>query len=338
MKTLCVVSWRLLRRQVALQGWNGSVQFFMKSLQKSLLVISLVLGFGPHLYGQIQSTPQVAKPPEAKTKEEHEAYVTFYQEKDPMKKLEMGNKFLTGFATSDFRPNVMLLMIQGLQGTGQAKTIVDLGERFLIEFPEHPSKAFVFQALMVATQELNNLNKTVEYGERLLQADPNNLSAIYTICFILSERNLSSDEEGRKKELSRATEVVHQGLKMPKPTQLSEERWAQYQAALHSSFGLINLNNREYAQAQAEYGKAIAVIKNDPILFFRSGLAFSYDKKYDEAIDALSKSVYLKGITETQAKTELERVYRIKNGITTTGPELQAAIQKVVDEAGTKLK
>ena len=85
-------------------------------------------------------------------------------------------------------------------------------------------------------------------------------------------------------------------------------------------------------------GKAIAVTKNDAILYFRTGLAFSFDKKYEEAIDALSKSVYLKGITETQARAELERVYRIKNGITTSGPELQPAIEKIVEEAGAKLK
>ena len=102
--------------------------------------------------------------------------------------------------------------------------------------------------------------------------------------------------------------------------------------------GLIHLNNKKYPEAQAEYGKAAAVVRNDPILYFRLGLAYSFDKKYEEAIDALSKSVYLKGITEVQAKTELERVYRIKNSVTSTGPELQAAIQKLVDEAGTKLK
>ena len=79
-------------------------------------------------------------------------------------------------------------------------------------------------------------------------------------------------------------------------------------------------------------------MKNDPILYFRSGLAYSFDKKYDEGIDLLSKSVFLKGVTETQARTELERLYRIKNGVTTTGPELQAALQKLVDDAGTKLK
>jgi tetratricopeptide (TPR) repeat protein len=315
----------------------------MRKLKLPFGIMTLCLGWSLVTAGQPQQTAQSTggqstAQPQAKTKEEHEAYVTFYQEKEPQKKVELGNKFLVDYATSEFKPNVILLMIQSQQASGSSKGIIDLGGKFLNEFPQHSSRPFVLQALMVASQGTNDLARTVDYGEKLLQVDPNNLTALYTIPFILSERSISSDEAGRKKELARAAEVAQQGLSMAKPAQLTDDQWIQYQAVLHSSLGLIHLNNKEYAEAQSEYAKATSVIKNDPILYFRSGLAFSFDKKYDEAIDALSKSVYLKGITETQAKTELERVYRIKNGITTSGPELQAAIQKVVDEAGTKLK
>ncbi len=283
------------------------------------------------------SAPPVPKEPQAKTKEEHEAYIVFYQEQDVKKKVAMGDRFLTDFVTSEFKPNVMLLMIQALQGTQEPKAIAEWGERFLNDFPEHPSKPFVFQALMTAYQELNDLAKAVEYGEKLLQADPNNLSAIYTISFVISERSLAGDEDGRKRELARGAQVAKIGLKMPRPAQLSEDQWSQYQAVLHSSLGLIHLNNKEYSQAQSEYTQATAVIKNDPILFFRTGLAYSFERKYDEAMELLAKSVFLKGVTEAQARTELERVYRIRNGVTSTGPELQAAIQKLVDEAGSKI-
>jgi len=290
----------------------------------------------------VQPTPtngnQAVAQPQAKTKEEHEAYVTFYQEKQGPNKIEWGNKFLADYTTSELRPNVMLLMIQSLQASGNSKEVIQLGERFLKDFPQHPSKSFVLQALMTAGQGANDLGKTVEYGEQLLRVDPNNLNALYTIPFILSERSISSDEAGRKQELARAMELAQRGLNLSKPAMLTEDQWREYQAALHSSLGLIYLNNKEYGEAQSEYAKATSVTRNDPILYFRSGLAFSFDKKYDEAIGALSKSVYLKGITETQAKTELERVYRIKNGIATTGPELEAAIQKIVSEAGTQLK
>src|SRR5262249_7506368 len=94
------------------------------------------------------SSAQALTQPQAKTKQEHEAYVTFYQEKDPQRKVELGNKFLADYSTSEFRPNVLLLMIQSLQPSGDPKTILVLGERFLNDFPQHASRSFALQALM----------------------------------------------------------------------------------------------------------------------------------------------------------------------------------------------
>lgn len=302
-----------------------------------LFVLAVLLGGQTQQAAQSESAVAGAGP-QAKTPEEHEAYVAFYQETDSSKKLEMGSAFLNRFATSEFKPNVFLLLVQSLLNAKEYSKVVEWGERFLNDFPEHGSKRFVFQAVMTANQELNQLPQAVEYAERLLQVDPANLSAIYTIPFILSERAVATSEDGRKQELARAADIAGQGLAMAKPSHVTDEQWTQYQAALHSSLGLIHLNSKEYAKAQAEYAKATSIIKNDPILYFRAGLAYSFDRKYDEAIDLLAKSVYLKGITEIQAKTELERVYRIKNGVTATGPELQAALQKLVEEAATRLK
>ena len=39
----------------------------------------------------------------------------------------------------------------------------------------------------------------------------------------------------------------------------------------------------------------------------------------DKAIDSLAKSVYLKGVTEAQRRTELERLYKSKNNNTLDG-------------------
>jgi tetratricopeptide (TPR) repeat protein len=286
----------------------------------------------------VQGAEQSSAGPQAKTKEEHDAYVEFYQEGNPEKKLALGNAFIYKYATSEFKPNVFLLIVQSQQNAKDSKKVVEWGERFLNDFPNHGSRPFVLQALMTGYQDLNDFPHTVEYAEKLLQADPANLTAVYTIPFILSERAVATEEEGRKRELARAVEIAQKGLAMAKPATLTEEQWAEFQATLHSSLGLIHLNNKDYAQSQIEYGKAIAVINTDPILFFRAGLSYSFDKKYDPAIDLLSKSVYLKGITEIQARTELERVYRIKHGVTTIGPELQAALEELIKTAGSKLK
>jgi hypothetical protein len=52
----------------------------------------------------------------------------------------------------------------------------------------------------------------------------------------------------------------------------------------------------------------------------------------DKAIDSLAKSVYLKGVTEAQARTELERLYKSKNNNTLDG------IDTLIAQAGASLK
>jgi hypothetical protein len=52
----------------------------------------------------------------------------------------------------------------------------------------------------------------------------------------------------------------------------------------------------------------------------------------DKAIDSLAKSVYLKGVTEAQARTELERLYKSKNNNTLDG------IDTLIAQAGESLK
>jgi len=52
----------------------------------------------------------------------------------------------------------------------------------------------------------------------------------------------------------------------------------------------------------------------------------------DKAIDSLAKSVYLKGITEASARTELERLYKSKNNNTLEG------IDTLIAQAGESLK
>jgi len=311
------------------------MNLFSKTATLTLAVVCLQAGLASQLAHSSQQTSHI---PEAKTPEEHEAYVSFYNEADSGKKLELANILLARFPGTEFKPNVFLLMVQSLQGAKQYEKVINWAERFLNDFPDHGSKGFVLQALMNANQQVGNFPRTIEYAERLLLLEPQNLTAIYTIPFILSERAVSSEPEGRQRELARATELAGRGLSLKKPSSLAEGQWTEYRGALHSALGLIHLNNKNYVEAQSEYLQAISAEAKDAILYFRAGLAYSFDRKYDEALDLLAKSVFLKGITESQARTELERVYRIKHGVTVTGPELQAAIQKTIDEAAASLK
>ncbi len=52
----------------------------------------------------------------------------------------------------------------------------------------------------------------------------------------------------------------------------------------------------------------------------------------DKAIDSLAKSVYLKGVTEQQARTQLEQLYKSKNNNSLDG------LDSLIAQAGESLK
>ena len=242
--------------------------------------------------------------------EERQAYLFFCRLVNSRQKEEMGIEFLRRFPGSEVRNIVFLNTLQVLRENCNHRFVLVWGERFFEYGLNDYAKVFVLESLMIASQVLGEVEKAVCYAQQLLQVDPKNLGALLTVSFLLAEHELTVNDYRIK---AQAIDSARNGLTMVRPKYLSEEQWQKYRANLHASLGLIHFQSGQYPQSQAEYLKAIKLYQCDPVLYFRAGLAYSYDQKYEEAIDLLSRSVFLKGITKKPAEMELERVYRIKN-------------------------
>jgi tetratricopeptide (TPR) repeat protein len=249
----------------------------------------------------------------------------------------------------------------------------------LTEFPQadNNAKKFVYQRVMQSYQAQNNFEKTVEYGEKLLAVDPSDLPALLTLSSILPERLPQDDEAKKNQQLDKAMDYSQKAMSQvnalvsgPKPAQISDQQWAEEKnkllAAVHSSIGLVHLNKKEYDKATAEYEKSTSLVRNNPIDYYRLGIAYSFqarnqakelnelvaglqsqtnpdlsakeakEKQFaeirDKAIDALAKSVALKGVTEQQARTELEKLYKSKNSNSLEG------LDNLIAQAANDLK
>jgi len=266
--------------------------------------------------------------------EERQAYLFFCRLVNSRQKEEMGIEFLKRFPGSEVRNAVFLNTLHALMANCNYPFVLVWGERFF-EYGLHDyAKVFVLESLMVASQVLGEVEKAVCYAQQLLQVDPKNLGAFLTVPFLLAEYELTVNDYRIK---TQAIDSARNGLTMVRPKNVSEEQWQTYRANLHASLGLIHFQSGQYPQSQAAYLKAIKLDQCDPVLYFRAGLAYSYDQKYEEAVDLLSRSVFLKGITKKPAKMELERVYRIKNKGTSSGRSLIESIHRLVQQAGLDL-
>src|SRR5262249_25298312 len=85
-----------------------------------VLVVSALPGFGQAAQ---------ARQPQAKTQPEYNAYLALFNEKDPAKKAELGEKFITDFKESDFVANAYRMILGGYAGTNNWPKVMDAADR-----------------------------------------------------------------------------------------------------------------------------------------------------------------------------------------------------------------
>lgn len=271
----------------------------MKKMLVAVLACLFAVGTVTLMVAQPPKAP--AKQPQAKTQQEYDAFVKFNSETDFAKKVAAGEQFVKDFANSE-------LLVP-----------------------------FVYPQMVVGYQQLNNYEKTVEYGEKILAADSMNPFALFMLSLVIPER-VKDDDLDRQQKLDRTTEyakkLVEATTSMQKPAQLTDDQWkiqkGQLEGGAHSALGFVALHKKNYDEAVVEYKKSVEVYSKDPITFYRLGLAYSFAKKNDDAIKALATSVAMNG--PAQARSYLEQLYKAKNSGSLDG------LDKIVSEAKAALK
>jgi tetratricopeptide (TPR) repeat protein len=270
---------------------------------------------------------------------------SYFRLSNKEKVIEVGEKFNADMPQAD--PSVKKFMLQRLMQIYQASNnfdkTVECGEKLLELDPNDLPALLTLCAVLPErlppaseeTKRNEQLSKALDYSQRAL-------AQVDTI------------------------------IKQPKPAPLTDEQWNAERnrllATVNSSLALVYLNKRDYPKAAEVYETAVSLVKTNPIDWFRLGLAYSMQararavemndlvkslqagqqpaagaptiddlkKKFEEfrekAMGALSKSVFLKGATEPQARTELEKLYKTKNNDKLDG------LEEVIAKAGEELK
>jgi tetratricopeptide (TPR) repeat protein len=247
--------------------------------------------------------------PQAKTPAEYNAYKAVYDEQAAPKKAELAEKFITDFKDSELMSQAYTMLVGAYAKAQNWTKVMDAADR-AAAYPKADAKlkGFAFGNAMVAAQQANVFEKIVEYGDKLLAVDPNDLNAMITLSSMLPER-LPADEAAKKAALDKANTLatkamagVTQLFSQPKPAQFSDADWnaqkAQLEGNLHATMGFVALNNRDYPKAVEHYETALKSIPKDGIAHFRLGLAYQF------LTSDASKAVVEAIKAENQAKSE----------------------------------
>src|SRR5262249_11983106 len=142
-------------------------------------------------------------------------------------------------------------------------------------------------------QQLNDAAKMLEWGEKALGFKADDMNTLSMLSNVMAERPPSNEEE-KAKLMKRAEELANQALTLlptfltgPEAANLSAQGKADLTSQLHYTLGLIYLQQKKYGPSQQELLTALQSSPNNPITYYRLGIAYVQDMKNDQAMDAL---------------------------------------------------
>jgi tetratricopeptide (TPR) repeat protein len=175
---------------------------------------------------------------------------------------------------------------------------------FVAELPN--TQFYYWQRLMKAAQQLNDDAKALAFAEKAYALRPDDLLTLLTIAQVSSDGQHA--EEMARKAVAQVTALISS----PAAAGMPPSQRADLLSSVHSTLGRLYLNQKKYAESQKSYLAAIAAKNDDPALYLALGVAFAKQSppKFNEAMNAFAKSIYLKGSTEAQAREYLQVIYQ----------------------------
>jgi tetratricopeptide (TPR) repeat protein len=209
------------------------------------------------------AAPAASHPPQAKSKEEFEAY---------------------NAATA--KPD--------------AAQVEAAADEFVTKFPNSELKEFLYVRAMQMYQQQNNSSKVISTGRKALALNPNNPVTLVAVAsaLVMDTRENDLDRDARYAEASKdaqsALDNMDTGLQVP--PNVPPDRVAAAKANLRSiaydSLGVVAMNTKDYAGAEKNFQSAADLMKDQPdaVVFLRLSVAQDNQSKYPEALESANKA------------------------------------------------
>ena len=193
-----------------------------------------------------------------------------------------------------------------------------------------------YQSIVASYQQLNDAAKMMEWGEKALGFKPDDINTLAMLSNVMAERPPTNEEE-KAKQMKRAEELANDALAAlpkflasPEAASLTAPAKAELSAQMHYTLGLVYLHQKKLGPSQQEFLTAVQSKPNDPVVYYRLGIAYVQDMKNDQAMEVLAKSVFLKGVSEAGARDILKQLYVNKN-------KSEQGLEDYIKTAGAKI-
>ena len=200
---------------------------------------------------------------------------------------------------------------------------IQMAEDFAAKYPNSDKLTFVYTSAayaarqkaantMDATQRSNEIQRIIDYGEKSLKLNPDNILSLLITSRMLAQAQLNKPRDlAKEKSLAQAESYAKQAIelidKFPKQPNQTDEQYQAMKAELawepHSALGTVYLERagmglqqgvldpEELAKAEQEYQAAVSIAPSPtPQDYFRLGEVRAMLNKYDAAIEAFTKA------------------------------------------------
>jgi tetratricopeptide (TPR) repeat protein len=245
------------------------------------------------------SLPQTAAPaataaqrhgaPQAKTKEEYEAFQAASALPDPNAALTAADQFAEKFSQSELRYVIYAQLLQKFYGANQPAKVVDVGHKVLSIEPEDSMALIMVATALAESTHDTDLDQEQKYSEALKDAEA-------------------------------AVKNIDIGLVVP-PTMPAEQVAAAKKELLgmaHASMGYVEMNRKNYGLSETHFKDAIAANPEQPDAtnYLRLAVAQDNQKKYADAMVNVDKALQLAQAQNNQqivsiAKNEKDRLSKL---------------------------
>jgi tetratricopeptide (TPR) repeat protein len=170
----------------------------------------------------------------------------------------------------------------------------------LENFADTEYKPLLLNMAMTAAQQKNDYPQTVIYGERAIQADPNNILSTIMLAEVIAAHTRENDLD-KEQSLKKAEDYANKGLDLiknstapPPGVAIPADQWPQYKkdlsAQAHDAMGQISVLRKNYPQGIEHFKTAISeAARPDPATMDRLAKAYLDSKQYDDAIATADK-------------------------------------------------
>ncbi len=212
----------------------------------------------------------------------------------------MGRSFTTPLGKKiEVAPDVKLAFM-GIQNELDPARQLSLVTDFEQKFPDSPVLSYVLTYGARLHQQKGDFEKAIEYAERSLKLDPDNVFSLVVAAMTLPQPKMlqstpAENDEMIAKAESYATRAIELAEATPEEVLEKDESLQKQQASLvsdaHAALGMVHLHRDEYTEAQEELKAAISTATApNPANYYRLGEAYEFDGKIDQAIDAFQNA------------------------------------------------